>query len=317
MVEIVRRSRKSPVLTPSKIPCLHSLPTINITQGCLLGCVYCYIQGYPNYPGRNRIVLFENTPRLLKQELRRRRLQPKRVYFSPSSDAFQGRPEVDEVSLETMRILLEAGVEVAFLTKGFVTDSFLQLFRKYSNLVFAQVGLTTLEVRLCRQLEPNADSPNNRLATIQNLIDLGITTTARLDPLVPDLTDTTAKLHPLLLALHDAGIRRAAASFLFVRPQFAHFTTPVLRNVLPLGSSDSTDWTHQRFLGGKGGGRMIDDEQRRRRFALVQGLGAKIGIAISSCLCKNPGLGTQRCAIAGPSCSPVTTLEPRQLTFPT
>ena len=49
-------------------------------------------------------------PELVAEELKRRRNKPRRVYFSPSSDAFQYLPQVQDVPLRTMKVLLEAGI---------------------------------------------------------------------------------------------------------------------------------------------------------------------------------------------------------------
>ncbi len=78
IVELIRRSRRTTVLTPSSLPCLKAFPTINITEGCAHGCIYCYTRGYSNYPGDGRVVLFENTPDLVSQELSRKRRKPRR-----------------------------------------------------------------------------------------------------------------------------------------------------------------------------------------------------------------------------------------------
>ena len=298
MVEIVRRKRKSPILTPSTIPCLRQLPTINVTQGCAIGCGYCYIQGYPDYPGKDRVVLYENTADLVREELARKRRKPRRVYFSPSSDAFQNVPEVQEVSFETMRVLLDAGVEVAFLTKGFVGGRFVELFARAPHLTFAQVGITTLQDGLSARIEPNAASPAQRLDAIASLARAGVSVTARLDPLIPDVTDTRESVVPLLSALRRVGVSAAAASYLFLRPQFARggrgpgTIADLCRNV--------GTWTYQRFLDGCGGGQMIGGAERRLRFAVLQMLGQEAGIAIRACRCKNPDLTAVGCGIAGP-----------------
>ena len=52
------------------------MPTINVTEGCAHGCVYCYTQGYSRYPRRGRIRLFENIPQLVERELTRKRRKP-------------------------------------------------------------------------------------------------------------------------------------------------------------------------------------------------------------------------------------------------
>jgi DNA repair photolyase len=217
MVTLEPRLRKGKVLTPSAIPCLQRLPTVNVTLGCAHGCGYCYIQGYANYPGDEQIVLFTNTAGLIRAELQSMRRRPTRVYFSPSSDAFQYQPEVREVSLESMKVLLEAGVEVAFLTKGFLTAESYELFARHPGKVFAQIGITTMDQKLSKQIEPRAAPPRMRVAAISRLMELGIAVRPRLDPLIPDITDTSANLDMLFGELQPIGVRTASASFLFVR----------------------------------------------------------------------------------------------------
>ena len=298
MVEVVRRRRRSAVLTPSHIPCLSNVCTINITQGCALGCGYCYIQGYSGYPGPDKVVLYENTAELLAAELRRRRRKPHRVYFSPSSDAFQDIPEVQEVSYRTMSILLDAGVEVAFLTKGFVTERFFELFKSTPSAVFAQVGITTLDQVLSTTIEPGAASPDQRLETVRRLSDIGVETTARLDPLIPDVTDTRSNIEPLLASLRRVGVRFAAASYMFIRPRLARAIHNLLSHV-PSAQVKVEDWTRQEFSGECGGGQMLDAGQRAHRFADLKGWGERAGVCVAPCRCKNPEFGGPGCAIAG------------------
>jgi DNA repair photolyase len=302
MVEVIVRQRRSPVLTPSSLPCLRRTSTINITEGCALGCTYCYIRGYSHYPGANRIVLFENTPELVAKELSRKRRKPRRVYFSPSSDAFQYLPQVQDVSFRTMAVLLGAGVGVSFLTKGFVTRRFLDLFAEHAALVCAQIGVTTLDRHLWRLCEPRTAPPEMRVATARSLIRLGIRTTIRLDPLIPDVTDTPERLLPLLAALSRAGVREAAASYIFVRRGFGK---DLMARIQAAGATpyDPRPWPYQAFDGGRKGGRMIDRDERARRFARLEAIGASVGIRIRPCRCKNPELSDRECGIAGPPAS--------------
>ncbi len=299
MLEVVRTRRKSPVLTPSSIPCLRNLPTINITRGCALGCSYCYIRSYPDYPGADRVVLFENAAELVREELGRKRHKPTRVYFSPSSDAFQNIPEVQEVTYQTMAVLLESGVEVAFLTKGFVSERFLRLFGDHPERVYAQIGVTSLDRRLWRLFEARSAPPNLRLETASRLVDLGCSVTARLDPLIPDVTDTPSNLNPLLGCLREAGIRYAPASYLFLRSSAMQDVLDQLESLRVPGLRPR-EWCNQRFADGCGGGRSIDTEDRKRRFAHLSELGLEYGITIAPCRCKNPTLATSTCQIAGP-----------------
>jgi len=315
MVAVLRRQRRGPILTPSSLPCLGKMPTINLTEGCAHGCVYCYTQGYSGYPGRERINLFDNIPELVDAELLRKRKEIHRVYFSPSSDAFQPVPEVLDVTFRTMSILLAQGVDVTFrtmsillaqgvqvamLTKGTVEERFLELFAKFPGKVFAQIGITTTDERLRSALEPNAASVSERLETIERLMRSGVTVRARLDPLIPDLTDTAENLQPLLAELGRRGIRGIAVSYLFVRPAFAQRFSKQLAGIMQVtAAAESWDW--HRFADGIGGGNMIGIEDRQKRFARLAGVAAAAGMEMHVCACKNPDLTiSSNCRIAGP-----------------
>ncbi len=299
MVNVIRRNRKSPILTPSSIPCLAGLPTLNLTEGCAHGCTYCYIQGYSSYPGEDRIVLFANTAELVRAELAKKRRKPRRVYFSPSSDAFQYLPEVRDVAFQTMSVLLNAGIEVAFLTKGYVCSRFLDLFARTPSLVHAQIGITTLDPGLARAFEPRAAPPTRRVQTASDLRRLGVAVTARFDPLIPDLTDTPRNLEPLLSSLQDAGITAVAASYLFLRPAFARRLTEQLQQY-QTPSPAPKSWAWHNFANDHGGGRMPDAQCRRERFARLSELTARHDIRLHICACKNPDLEGSGCHIAGP-----------------
>jgi DNA repair photolyase len=233
------------------------------------------------------------------------------VYFSPSSDAFQYPPEVQEVTFQTMSVLLEAGVEIAFLTKGFVSDRFLELFKSAPRLIFAQVGVTFLDHRIWKTFEPRTAPPSKRVESIRYLQELGVETTARLDPLIPDLTDTEENLKPLLAALREAGVTRASASFLFLRPCFADRVSAQLDQFVPEGSAAA--WRYQDFVDGCGGGRMTASEDRAARFERLLALCDQHRIELNACRCKNPELGGPGCLIAGPSPAPREPSAPQSL----
>ena len=110
-----------------------------------------------------------------------------------------------------MRVLLEVGVEVAFLTKGVAGERFIELFARTPHLTFAQVGITTLQCSLSAKIEPDAASPSQRLSGIASLTRVGVSVTARLDPLIPDVTDTRESLVTLLSELRRVDIGAAAA----------------------------------------------------------------------------------------------------------
>ena len=214
MATIRKALRRSAVLTPSNLPCLSTMPTVNLTAGCLHGCLYCYARSYNHYPGQDQIVLYENTLEKIKDELSRRRVTPRAVYFSPSSDLFQPASEVLELSEAIIRFLLSKRIGVAFVTKGAIPDGVLELFERHAELVRAQIGLISVDEEVARVFEPKAATPERRLYQMESLVRAGVPTVARVDPILPSITDSPEAAHALFRAVASAwraagGHRRA------------------------------------------------------------------------------------------------------------
>ena len=292
--------RKSNVLTSSSLACLAQIPTINLTAGCAHGCIYCYTQGYSCYPGSERVVIYGDTLQKLKGELGRRRRCPRAVYFSPASDLFQPVPEVLDLGYEILACLLDRGIGVAFLTKGRIPERHMNLLLSKAKLVRAQIGLTSLDADIMATFEPHAPSPSVRVAQIKGLIDRGIRTQVRLDPILPGLTDDRESIETLLAALAGAGVETIAASTLFLRPAL----TSSLKNALLSGQCRSLIG---RF---KPTGRLaihaanstvtaLPPRVRREIHGRVTEIAGRHGIRAKVCACKNPDLPSQSCSIAG------------------
>lgn len=213
--------RKSPILGTSKLACLQDVAAVNLTTGCGHGCVYCYTWGYSTFPGEGTVCLYANLAKRLKDELKRKRKLPKRVYFSPSSDLFQPMEAIRKTALEVLQVLFNAGVEVAFLTKGTIPETHFRLLERFSELCFAQVGLVTTDDRVREIFEPGAASVAVRLAQIGRLRAAGIPVTVRLDPILPEVTDSSETFDALCSATARLGVQKLAASVLFLRSGFA------------------------------------------------------------------------------------------------
>ena len=301
MVTVIRAERKSSVLTPSSLACLSAVPTINLTAGCLHGCAYCYIRSYRNYPGESTIILYENTLEKLQNELVRRRTKPQAVYFSPSSDLFQPAPEVLELAEAVLKFLFSQSIGVAFLTKGHLPDGILRLLAEHAELVRAQIGIISLDEDIVRAFEPHAASPRRRLQQLEALIAAGVPTEARLDPILPTLTDAPDAAERLFAALAQIGVKRAAASVLFLRPTVLRSLKRNVSDRKMLASLLDVYRDGQQELM-RGSPLPIQEppcEARRETFARMWAAAQAHGIELSICACKNPDLARGSCNIAG------------------
>jgi len=298
---VTKASRRSPVLTSSGLACLSTLPTINLTTGCLHDCLYCYIRGYRNYPGEGRVVLYEDTLDRLRQELLLAASKPHAVYFSPSSDLFQPAPEVLELTHSVLEFLLSKGVGVAFLTKGVIPDCTLQLLIEHRELVRAQIGLITLEEGISRIFEPHAAGPERRLLQLETLIAGGIQAEARLDPILPGVTDSPELLDQQVARLAGVGVKRIAAGVLFLRPGILYWLKSRVsdRRMLALLLHGYQEGKQAVMRGAQYPILNLSTEARRQIFERLEHAAAAHGIEIRICACKNADLARGSCNIAG------------------
>ena len=193
MTEVIRRERKSAVLTPSSLACLAHVPTVNLTAGCAHECRYCYARGYLTHPGEGKVTFYTNTLAKLRDELRRKRKRPSTVYFSPSSDPFQPVPEVLDMTYDVFKFLLKSQIGVAFVTKGRIPERHRKLLAAHAPLVQGRIGVITLDTAVAAAFEPFAAPPEVRLSQAAELIGAGVLVEARLDPILPGVTDDQRK----------------------------------------------------------------------------------------------------------------------------
>lgn len=308
--------RKSVILATASLVCLRDVVSVNLTTGCAHGCAYCYTRGYSSFPGENRVGLYLDLPQRLREELQRKRKLPKRVWFSSSSDLFQPLPEIQNTALEVLRVLFQAGIEVSFLTKGVIPEAHFQLFERFAPLCHAQIGLITTDDGIRQVFEPNAAPVSVRLAQAERLHQCGIPISFRLDPILPEFTDSPEDFEALCVNAVQVGAQNLAASVLFLRPGFAntlrrHFQNTALpqywherlermlaryRNSAKLSIHAGTSTTQPLPL-----------SERLALFARLAETAKRHTLRLHICTCKNPDIPAEffgegifpQCQIAG------------------
>jgi DNA repair photolyase len=301
MTQVIPIERKSAVLTPSSLACLAHVPTVNLTAGCAHECRYCYARGYLTHPGEGKVRFYTNTLSKLREELRRKRKKPTTVYFSPSSDPFQPVPEVLKMAYDVFRFLLESEIGVAFVTKGRIPALHRDLLAAHPTLVQGRIGLITLDPRIAAAFEPCAATPEVRLAQAAELIAAGVPVEARLDPILPGVTDGVDCLEPLCAALVRIGVRRIAASVLFLRPAVIgslrrHVEDKrMLHRMLDCFAGSEPLAIHA------GNSRVValPASARLEIMERLKSIAHRYGLEVLLCACKNPDISSGSCHISG------------------
>ncbi len=299
-IEVTAQNRKSAVLTPSQLPCLADVPSVNLTLGCAHGCVYCYARSYSLFPGEGKVTVYADTADRLIAELQRKRRKPTHVYFSPSTDVFQPVDGVLEMAYRMFAVLLEQGIGVAFVTKGRIPERHMALLCENAELVQAQVGIITRDETLARRLEPNAAAPALRFEQMARLIRAGVKTRIRVAPIIAGLTNMDEMFDSLFGKATASGVVHATINALHLRPAIMaslrkHLTPHDVERVL----SHYETAQSLGVCGGKSRQRPLPRETRVSLFERARRIAANHRIQAHVCGCMNPDLPDERCGLAG------------------
>jgi len=293
MVEVIPVNRKSAVLTPSSLACLADIPAINLTAGCIHGCVYCYARGYSTYPGDGKVVVYVNTLEKVKTELERKRTKPLNVYFSPSTDVFQPVPEILELGYSIFEFLFSRNTGVSFLTKGHIPEKTMSLLIDNASKVKAQIGIITPDDDTRRIFEPHTAAVETRLRQMARLAVAGIEVEARIMPIIPGITDNMDSVDTLLRAIKDTGVNKVSISTLFLRPSIsAAFRQQT--NSINYSQKVLNQYRYQERLAVHAKNSSVIPLPRSARdtiYSKIRDSAAKYNIQISVCGCMNPDIG--------------------------
>lgn len=321
MDNYVEKKRSSKVLSNSRLPCFQNISTINVTDGCINQCIYCYA----NFSCHKKIGIYMNLVELFKKELNTLKIMPRIIYFSPSTDAFQNDKRVQKITRDIIKYVLEqTKINISFLTKGIIEDETMNIIKKYPDRINAQIGLNTINDKLSSLIEPNAPKPSERLEQISILTKNKIKTSVRLDPIFPDITDDPELLTKLFYDLSKRNITEISFSFLFLRKYIRKNLEQEDNDKLNKMLEKYKDTTELKLHNEAGG--IIESlplRERLKRSDNIIKLANKFGITCHICKCKNPDFENDKiediedinvavkngCYIAGETCQMASSIS--------
>lgn len=213
--ELLRDSSRS-VLTKNDSPDVGFEYSLNPYRGCEHGCVYCYARPTHEYLGfsagldfETRILVKEDAPELLRNELSAPRWTPRVLAMSGVTDPYQPPERNLEITRRCLAVLAELRNPVAVITKNELVTRDVDHLGELAAHGAAAVSLsvTTLDGELARRMEPRASHPRDRLKAVERLAQAGIPVSVMVAPVVPGLTDH--EIPRILEAAASAGARSA------------------------------------------------------------------------------------------------------------
>lgn len=182
---------------------------MNLYRGCSHGCIYCDSRSncYHMEHAFEDIEVKENAIELLRDALTRKR---KKCMIGTGSMTDPYIPL--EMKLGNVRKVLELVYEYGFgftvITKSNRILRDLDLLQKINEKTkcVVQMTLTTFDEDLCRKIEPNVSTTEERFEVLKTLRDCGIPTVAWLSPVLPFINDTEENISGILDMCAEAKV---------------------------------------------------------------------------------------------------------------
>ena len=196
------------ILNPSRISGVTY--AINPYVGCQHACAYCFARFMTRYTGHHGeawgsfVDVKVNAPRILQQQLRRRRKTTKDpVLFSSVTDAYQPLERRYRVTRSCIELLSRYEFPISILTKSDLVLRDVELLGGHSE---NEVGMTiiSLDEKVRRVFESGAVVSKRRLKALQEISGQGIRTYGFVGPIIPELS--TVHLEELIRNLADCGV---------------------------------------------------------------------------------------------------------------
>jgi DNA repair photolyase len=190
--------------------------SINPYRGCEHGCIYCYARPYHEYLGfsagldfETKIVVKEDAPDLLRQELVSPKWKPQILGISGVTDCYQPIERKLQLTRRCLEVLAEFRNPVMIVTKNQLVTRDIDLLKQLADVdaVSVCLSITTLDAELARVMEPRTSTPDNRLEAIQQLAEAKVPVGVMTAPVIPGLTDH--EMMPIIAAATKAGAQFA------------------------------------------------------------------------------------------------------------
>ncbi|HYM62694.1 MAG TPA: PA0069 family radical SAM protein [Thermoanaerobaculia bacterium] len=241
--------------------------SINPYRGCEHGCMYCFARPTHEYLGfsagldfETKILVKEEAPRLLREELASPGWTPQTIAISGVTDPYQPVEKRLRITRGCLEVLAEFRNPVAIVTKNHLVtrdaDHLGELARFGAAAV--HISVTTLDSELARSMEPRTSSPQMRLAAIEMLAAADIPVGVLVAPVIPAITDH--EIPSILAAAAKAGA--TTAGFVVLRLPWA--VAPLVERWLDEHFPDRKDKVLSRVRD-LGGGKLYDARWSKRQ----------------------------------------------------
>ena len=216
------KDRSKSILTKNNSPDISFSYSLNPYRGCEHGCVYCYARPTHEYLGyspgldfESKIMVKEQAPELLKNELSAKSWNPQTIAMSGVTDCYQPIEKKLKITRGCLEVFRDFRNPVAIITKNHMVFRDVDILHEMAMFDACRVyiSITSLDSELASTMEPRTSRPHKRLEAIRRLTNAGIPVGVMVAPVIPGLND-----HEMVSILNKAKEHGAQfASYVMLR----------------------------------------------------------------------------------------------------
>jgi DNA repair photolyase len=230
--------------------------SVNPYRGCEHGCIYCYARPFHEYLGfssglefETKIMVKENAPKLLREELSSPKWKPQVIAISGVTDCYQPVERKLKLTRGCLEVLAEFRNPVGIVTKNFLVTRDIDLLSELAryNAATVCISVTTLDTELRKIMEPRTSPPAARLEAVRRLAQAGVHVGVLMAPIIPGLTDH--EIPAVLAAAAEAGAKFAG----HVTLRLPHAVAPLFEHWLQTHFPDRKEKVLNRLRAMRGG----------------------------------------------------------------
>jgi DNA repair photolyase len=174
---------------------------MNVFRGCTHGCIYCDSRSecYQMKHNFEDIEVKRNAAEILEQQLRKKRI-PCMITTGAMCDPYIHLEEELQITRQCLEVIERHGFGIAIQTKSarIMRDIDLLYSINAKAKCVVQMTMTTFDEELCRILEPNVSTTNQRFAVLETMRKAEIPTVVWICPVLPFINDTEENLRGIL-----------------------------------------------------------------------------------------------------------------------
>src|SRR5262245_12013369 len=240
-LEVFEETATRTIINKNDSPDIPFDYSVNCYRGCPHACTYCFSRPKHEFLGwgagtdfERKIVAKVNAPKLLREEMMKKRWKGDTLVFSFTSDPYVPLEANYKLTRQCLEVCLEFRNPVGLITKSALIRRDLELIKRLSEVADVMIHFTIpfLDHDVVRAIEPGAPFPEARFSAMKAFADAGVEVGLSISPIIPGLNEHA--IPELLTRGRECGAQSAFINLLRLPGSVEPYFLERLQETMPL-----------------------------------------------------------------------------------